>query len=113
MLGDLAKDKITGYTGIIVAITQWITGCVRITMLALELKDGGKPTESHTTYESMVDVIESNAIPSANRPKETAPQAMSSEELEIAQIEARLAELKSKGKRGGPRPEPTPLPGPA
>jgi hypothetical protein len=39
-LGDRVKDKVTGYTGIVVARTEWLNGCVRITVQNEKLKDG-------------------------------------------------------------------------
>ena len=46
-LGDLAKDTITGYKGVVIACTEWINGCVRLTLQAQEMKDG-KPVDSCT-----------------------------------------------------------------
>ncbi len=43
-LGDKVRDSITGYSGIVVAITEWLYGCRRIGVQAQELKDG-KPVE--------------------------------------------------------------------
>jgi hypothetical protein len=31
-LGDKVKDKVTGFTGIAVARTEWLNGCVRISV---------------------------------------------------------------------------------
>ena len=39
-LGDKAKDTITGFTGIVVAITDWLNGCRRITIQPQALHDG-------------------------------------------------------------------------
>ena len=39
-LGSLARDTITGYTGIVVARTEWLNGCHRISIQSRELKDG-------------------------------------------------------------------------
>ncbi len=39
-LGDRAKDKISGFEGIVCAITNWISGCKRITISPEKLKDG-------------------------------------------------------------------------
>ena len=39
-LGDLAKDTITGLTGIVVAKTDWLHGCCRITLQPRGLKEG-------------------------------------------------------------------------
>jgi hypothetical protein len=46
-LGDLARDRITGYKGVAVAKTEWINGCMRWTLQACKLtKDGAQsPTE--------------------------------------------------------------------
>jgi len=39
-LGDTVKDKITGFTGIVIAYDVWDTGCIRIGIESQELKDG-------------------------------------------------------------------------
>ena len=39
-LGDRAKDKITGFCGIVTARTVWLNGCVRVGVQSEELKDG-------------------------------------------------------------------------
>ncbi len=44
-LGDVAKDKITGLSGVVVGITHWLNGCTRATVQPQELKDG-KPIEA-------------------------------------------------------------------
>lgn len=43
-LGAVARDSITGFTGVVVAITEWLNGCVRVSIQPKELKDG-KPIE--------------------------------------------------------------------
>jgi len=59
--GDLAKDGITGYEGIVVARTEWLNKCVRITIQAKEMKDG-KPVENQTFDEEQVVLIRSRAF---------------------------------------------------
>lgn len=44
-LGDKVKDRVTGLTGIVVARTDWLNGCIRMSVQPQELKDG-KPVES-------------------------------------------------------------------
>lgn len=44
-LGDRAKDPITGLQGIVVCVTTWLHGCIRIGIQAEETKDG-KPVEA-------------------------------------------------------------------
>lgn len=63
-LGDKARDRISGFTGIVVAITEWLNGCRRITICPQELKDG-KPVESHTFDAEQVELVQDNAMPAA------------------------------------------------
>jgi hypothetical protein len=44
--GDLVSDKITGFTGIVVAMTQYLNGCVQCCVQPQEL-DGPKPAGDH------------------------------------------------------------------
>lgn len=39
-LGDTLTDSITGFTGVAIARTEWLNGCVRWTLQSKELKDG-------------------------------------------------------------------------
>lgn len=40
ILGDRVKDEITGLSGIVIAVTQWLNGCVRMQVQPEKLKDG-------------------------------------------------------------------------
>lgn len=40
VLGCKAKDKITGFTGIVASITEYLNGCRRIVLQPQKLKDG-------------------------------------------------------------------------
>ena len=82
-LGDLARDKITGFTGVVECISEWLNSCRRITITPIELKDG-QPMESRTFDGPQVEVVEAGyfdkprikkgektggpSIPPANRP---------------------------------------------
>ena len=44
-LGDILKDRITGYKGVAISRTQWLNGCVRYDLQAQELHEG-KPVAS-------------------------------------------------------------------
>lgn len=39
-LGDVAKDRITGFEGVVVAVTQWLNACRRATLQPRTLKEG-------------------------------------------------------------------------
>lgn len=56
-LGDKARDKISGFTGVVVAMTEWLNGCLRITIQPQELKDG-KPIENHTFDAEQIEIVE-------------------------------------------------------
>lgn len=54
-VGDEAKDRITGFHGIVVARTEWLNKCVRISIQPRELREG-KPIEAQTFDEEQVEV---------------------------------------------------------
>lgn len=56
-LGDKAKDQISGFTGTIVAITEWLNGCRRITIQPSALHDG-KPVENATFDAEQIEKVE-------------------------------------------------------
>jgi hypothetical protein len=39
-LGDLVKDSITGFTGIVTCRSEWLNGCVRLSLQPQELREG-------------------------------------------------------------------------
>jgi hypothetical protein len=56
-LGSKAKDKVTGYKGLIIARTEWLYGCRRYVLQAQELKDG-KPIETVCVDQDAVEIVE-------------------------------------------------------
>lgn len=56
-VGDRARDKISRFTGIVVARTEWLNKCVRLTIQPEELKDG-KPIDNHTFDEEQVELVD-------------------------------------------------------
>ncbi len=60
-LGDKVKDRVTGMTGIVMARTDWLNGCVRMVVQPQELKDG-KPVEPSSFDIEELILIEENAI---------------------------------------------------
>jgi hypothetical protein len=54
--GDIAKDKVTGFTGMAVARHSYITGCDRLTLQPPVDKDGKIP-ESYTFDEPMLELV--------------------------------------------------------
>ena len=55
-LGDEARDKVSGFQGVCVARTDWISGCARLTLQPAIGKDGKLP-EQQTFDEYMLEVV--------------------------------------------------------
>lgn len=67
VLGCKAKDSISGFTGIVIAITDWLNGCRRITIAPQELKDG-KPIDSGTFDVEQVAFVDDGLKQTAKPP---------------------------------------------
>jgi hypothetical protein len=61
-LGDEVKDSVTGFTGIAVAVTEWLNGCYRVTVQPRTL-DAGKVPAS----EPQLEVLQASVIPCGSR----------------------------------------------
>mgnify|MGYP001612348269 CR=1 FL=1 len=60
-LGTKVKERITGYTGIIIARSQWIYNCNTYGVKSSELKDG-KPMEAVFFDEPSLDLVEPPSV---------------------------------------------------
>lgn len=56
-LGKTYRDLVTGFTGVCMGITQYLTGCDRIGLLSTTLKDG-KPLDWMWYDSSMLEEVE-------------------------------------------------------
>jgi hypothetical protein len=65
-LGDTAKDTITGYKGVVIAETNWLNGCRRLTIQSKEMKDG-RPIDTVTFDVEQLELV-SKAKISISRP---------------------------------------------
>lgn len=61
-LGDKAKDLVTGFEGICIARTQWLNGCVRVTLQSTELDKDKKPVDGVTFDEPQLKVTKAGAV---------------------------------------------------
>lgn len=59
-LGDLVRDRVTGFAGIVMCRTDWLNGCIRIGVQPRELKDG-KPIDALTFDVEQLLLVESGA----------------------------------------------------
>jgi hypothetical protein len=60
-LGDLAKDKITGFEGIVVCLSQYAFNSERLALRSREL-DGGKPIDAQWFDTSTCEVVTPGVI---------------------------------------------------
>ena len=84
-LGDIARDRLTGFEGVVVASTEWLYGCRRLTIQPQTLKDG-KPLDTATFDEPQVELV--------------------GEKFERYADENATAPANKAATSGGPRPEP-------
>jgi hypothetical protein len=47
-LGDTARDSITGFEGVVIGVTNWLNGCVRLVLQPKSLESTGKPVDAQT-----------------------------------------------------------------
>ncbi len=60
-LGNVAKDTISDFTGVVTCISEWLNGCKRITISPRELHDG-KPISNCTFDAEQVAFVESRPL---------------------------------------------------
>ena len=63
-LGDLARDTVTGFTGVVTAKTKWLNGCERLMLQSQKLKDG-KPIEGETFDILQLELVKKAVVASA------------------------------------------------
>ena len=66
-LGDLVKDRITGFSGITVARTTWINGCVRWTVQPTKLTKEGAQRATECFDDEQIIVLRRAAVPAYGR----------------------------------------------
>lgn len=80
-LGDVARDKITGFKGMVVARTKWLQNCDRLMLQPQELDKDGKVADSQSFDEPFMEFIKHTDLCECAKPETV--------------------------KTGGPRPEPS------
>lgn len=81
-LGDRVRDRISGFEGIVIGISDWLYGCRRPVVQPSTLTRDGEPVESKSFDEPQLEVIESGVLKADTAPAQPA------------------------AKTGGPRPTP-------
>jgi len=65
-LGEQVKDCITGFTGVVVARTEWLYGCVRLGVQSESLDDKGKVRDAIWFDEPQLKVIKKQKFQAPN-----------------------------------------------
>lgn len=61
-LGDRVRDRISGFEGIVIGVTDWLYQCRRPIVQPSTLTADGKPTDSQSFDEPQLEVIEAAAF---------------------------------------------------
>jgi hypothetical protein len=64
-LGDRVKDKVSGFTGIVIAESKYLTGCKRFGVRSEKLKDG-QITEPQWFDEIELDAVKAGVVKIGN-----------------------------------------------
>ena len=67
-LGDVVKDVITNFEGIVTSKCKYITGCTHYGIAPLELKDG-RPQESYWLDSQRIEFVKKSALSKSASPK--------------------------------------------
>lgn len=60
-LGDLARDRVSGYEGIIIARTEWLNRCIRVGLQARGSQASGKPLDDCWCDIEQVEILQKGA----------------------------------------------------
>lgn len=71
-LGDRVKERISGMKGIVIGKTEWLYGCLRLTIQPEDSKDG-KPVESFCVDEPQCELVKVGVIQPQQRTPDAAP----------------------------------------
>lgn len=77
-LGDRAKDSITGFDGVVIARTEWLNGCIRLTIQPEKIGEDGKPIEACTFDSNQIELLQQKV---AARPERATEGPFPSPEL--------------------------------
>lgn len=78
-LGDRVQDKISGAKGIVVILTDWAYGCVRVTIQPEKINKDSKPLDDFTIDEPQAKVLKKGVykpVPIATSPLNSGDRVM-------------------------------------
>jgi hypothetical protein len=103
--GDLVKDVISGFKGIVIGRSTWINGCVRLTVRPQGVsKETGKPFEADCFDEGDLVLVKARAVAAKARDTDFLPTDEHKLNAAIQVAEIAIAPRRKKGP-GGPMPK--------
>lgn len=66
-LGDLVRDHVTKFEGVVTGITEWLYNCRRAVVQPREIKDG-KPVESQSFDVDGLEIVKKQVVPRPGKP---------------------------------------------
>lgn len=61
-LGDKVRDIITGFTGIVIARSEFFNGCIRVSVQPQELGDKGKLQDTESFDVQQLELVQAGAV---------------------------------------------------
>lgn len=61
-LGDLARDTVTGFEGVIICKAEWLNGCIRYTLQPRKLSKDGGVKQAESFDHEQVELVESKVV---------------------------------------------------
>lgn len=61
-LGDRVRDRMTRFDGIVIAITEWLYNCRRITVQPTDLDKDGAVAKTESFDEDQLEIVEKRAF---------------------------------------------------
>lgn len=74
-LGDLVRDTVTKFEGVVIGDTQWLHGCRRLTVQPRELDKDGKQRESQGFDEHQLVLVKKGVVPVTSPRVQEMPRA--------------------------------------
>lgn len=60
-IGDVAKDRVTGFKGVVIGRTEWLNGCARLGLQSQSLKDGS-PIDAVWFDENQLELVKRSVV---------------------------------------------------
>src|SRR5579872_1541391 len=67
-IGDIAKDDLTGFSGLVIGRTHWLSNCDRLTIQPRELDKDGQPQKTNSFDIAHCELVSKGAVDAPKHP---------------------------------------------